>query len=875
MRKGIATRQPLLWAALAYAAGIVAGVHSYSPPLWWAVAAGVFLFAATWFHAVRRWRGAFGLLLATVTLAALGAWGVHARDAAARLTVLSQYTDGEEVAVTAHVVRDGLLRGRGRWQRQSVDLETETVNAAPVETGMRLTIYSRGESADEEGPQLSLPGGEDATRNGKRVFTCGERLRFTAKLREPRNFGNPGAWDYVGYLHKQGIVATGSADSEKIEVLPGLAGSKFGLWRSRARRSVLARIHQLWPGEQAGLFDAMLIGERSFIARETAEAWQRTGIYHILVVSGMNVGILAAVVFGVLRRVRAGELLATVLTLLLAAGYAYLAESGAPILRAVLMLAIFLGTRLLYRDRALLNALGAAALALLVADPRALFDPSFQLTFLSVLAIAGIAVPLLDRTSEPSRRALQYLFSSAYDLSLPPRAVQFRLDLRLIAGRLAQLSPWKVQVLTRAIGRGFCAIMRLAMTIFDIIVVSGVAQLAMTLPMAFYFHRATVVGLPANTLAVPLTGVLMSSSALALALSYVSLPFAKLPAVIASWSLAGITGTVHWLGAARIADWRLATPAPPPSLAAAGGFAVALLLARRRWYISALGLAALIGAASWLTAVPPRPALHSGALEMTAIDVGQAESFLLATPDGHTLLVDAAGSLGPWQSDFDFGEDVIAPYLWSRGITRLDAVALSHAHSDHMGGMASVITIFRPRELWIGPNAPTPALDRLLRHAEASGLRIVRHYAGDRFPLGNAGVEVLAPSRDWQLTDKPRNDDSLVLRIWFGETAVLLTGDIDRKIERVLLDVHPRAQLLKVAHNGSTTSTTPEFLAAVRPRFAVISVGAHNSFGHPRREVLERLAAQHVLTYRTDLMGASTFLLDGKEVTARTAVGSW
>ena len=531
------------------------------------------------------------------------------------------------------------------------------------------------------------------------------------------------------------------------------------------------------------------------------------------------------------------------------------------------MLAVYLGARLLYRDRAALNAVGIAALVLLALDPRSLFDASFQLTFGAVLAIAGIGVPLLRRTSEAYRRALSGLDETGRDLTMAPRLAQFRLDLRLLRERLAKLTG-------RRLAHGVViGIPQTLVAAYEVLLISIVAQFALTLPMIVYFHRATVLGLPANAVVVPLTGVLMPAAVAALALSYVSPVLAKPAAMVTAWALDGITGSIRVLGGLRAADWRV----PPPSLLAALCAVARVRLLRvvaapkspRCSPLAGAGRAGGFGAGAHRGSAPT--ATHAG----RAGDHRHRRRPGRLHAGGDARWQDVAGGRRRSARPLDLG------IRFRRRRDRALPVVARHHAPGRRGAHARALRPPRRHGERHQRLSPARAVDRtqrahappytdLLRHASANDVAIIRRSAGDTLqPSARRPSRCSRRRATGKWRRVVRNNDSLVLRIRYRNSAALLPADAEKKIEHALVESapQPRAELLKVGHNGSLTSSTPEFLDSVRPRFAFISVGYRNSFHHPRPEVLAAAGSSGtIVTFRTDTLGAVAFYLDGERV---------
>jgi competence protein ComEC len=701
----------------------------------------------------------------------------------------------------------------------------------------------------------------------------GDLIEAPVRFEKPRTYRNPGSFDFRWWLEAiEDISWEGNIRYPRaVRKLAESQASRLSMLVQSVRSRLLHGIDRLYPpwsaeGRVGSVLKAVLLGDRSSLDSDTVENFRQSGLYHLLVISGLHVGLLASVVLFFLYLLRAGEAWRAGCLLIFLATFTLLVDQRAPTLRASLMIAAYLLARYLYRDRSALNAVGFAALVLLFHRPAWLFEAGFALSFSAALLIAGLALPILQRTTFPYRRALFHLSDVEPDVNLAPRLAQLRLELRMIVAWLRA----KVSFLRRH--PSFCEQMimlsvRIVLWTADLVLFSAIIQVGLFMPMAETFHRITIIGIGLNTLAFPLMTLLIALAVPTVILAATVPILAVLPGKLLFWVTSALLALTEFRGEPLWMSYR--TPGPPAWVAvgfALAVIAIALSLGRSRRALVVCGCL-FITFAGLVVSYPFAPELPKGALEVTALDCGQGEALFTVLHNGATLLVDAGGreQFGPDIGRWNPGEDIVSPYLWSRGVKKIDIVVLGEGSDENIDAIIAILRNFKVRELWRSSQMPGVDALPLIATARERGVRIRDIAAEDSIGRDGEGIQVLWPSSVSQNKRLPFSDRSPVLRIMDRNGSALVRGDTDELVERDLAQsgVEFSSDVLESARPLSQIISQKKFLAKVNP--AIVLKTGGNERARAARTYLHvgTLGSGDVPVFTTASDGAVTIDMKG------------
>ncbi len=750
------------------------------------------------------------VFLFTLAVSAAAAFWRRARVGGRALLLLAGVGLGGSLA-TLHALTEGPLVAPG----SRVVLEGEVESSRGVEGGAQLMV------------QVSRVDGAPARLRaqlfglGAPVVLPGARVRVEAKVKPTVASANPGEWSSWRRALTRGQLHTGSFEGGRLVMLE--EAPRWRRWLRTTHGGLEEATRAVAPDDaSASLFLTLSAGLRATLDERVEEDFARSGLAHVLSVSGLHVAVLAFAVFAALRwlAIRApGRLfrrleprrVAAPLSLPLTWGYVLFTGLQAPAVRSALMCSILLLGHSLRRRSDGLNALAVAAAVMVAIDPSAIFDLSLQLSFSAVLSLVLLT---------PTLRAFVPL-----PVPSPAKARGVRLT----------LWKWHEAALTTAI--------------------ASVAVTVVSAPLvAASFQRLGVAGLVSNVVAMPISGGLTLLAASSAGLFLIS-PTLAAPVLWVGTRLSAVMlGLAEWFGSLPFATWEV--PSPPLALSVLWWAGLGFFVLARGWRRWLAGLTPLAACLQLILLAP------SDTLEVTFLAVGHGDATVVSHRGAH-LLIDGGGV----PNGTDTGKRFVLPFLRQKQVTTLELAVLTHAHPDHGLGLISTLDAIPTRRLWLSPSPPGPMTNDLLAAADGAETETIER-GHEAFQFGEARLEVLGPPAE-RSTIEHENDRSIVLRLVHGENSFLLTGDVEAHGED-LLGTPGQATVVKAPHHGSDTSSTPEFVASARPRYVVFCVGTHNRFGFPRQAVVERWEAVGARCYRTDRDGAITFRSDGHQLSVET-----
>jgi len=711
-----------------------------------------------------------------------------------------------------------------------------TLDSDPERFPDRTRFTLKVESLKRNGLSRKVAGSIRVTVRGRGIdLRPGDRIACFSRLKEIHNFNNPGGFDYRRYLAFRGIWASAFVSKESLLIrLHPATTPWFRQTLNRSREAVSHLIDRATSEnseEVSAILKALILGDRSQIPPRIRDLFNRIGIGHLLAISGLHIGMVATLAFFGLRFLLArSEMIllavwvtrgAALIALFPVLVYGFLAGMSPATQRAVIMVTVFLIAIFLEREQDAINTLSVAALVILIIRPTALFEVSFQLSFVAVFAILYV---------------LRHL----------PLAVKLRSGPLTLFKRLALF-----------------------------LLVSVAATLG-TLPITlYYFNQTSLIGVLTNCIMVPLVGFLVVPLGLLAVLFLSFFPTGAL------WIMKGAAMILQ--GGLEMATFFSRCPfaaikTVTPSLIEIGlyyALAWALFNGRRtrlaRSLLIGLSIVVLADVGYWVSERYGRRELR-----MTVIDVGQGNSALMELPGGPCILVDGGGF---YDNRFDIGAWVVGPFLWKRKIATVEILVLSHPQTDHLNGLLFIARHFNVREVWMNQEpADTRPYRDFLKIVSQRGIRVVgpKDLVGPRM-INGVRFRVLYPPVDFlerKAEDgwRTQNNNSLVLKVSFQNVSFLLPGDIEAEAEKELTGLACptlKSNVLLVPHHGSRSSSTPEFLKCVAPSIAVISLGWKNIFRFPHPNVLKRYKARGCQVFRTDSQGAITITTDGTHINVK------